>query len=46
MNTCVHLLHNAQLVLEWEMFLTKVVTYKTKHNLESKICFNNHSKVV
>ena len=29
------LLHSAQLVLEWEMILTKVVTNKTTHILGS-----------
>jgi len=46
MNTYVHLLHSAQLVLEREIFLTKVVTHSTTHILDSKVYFNNRSKLV
>jgi len=35
MKPYVHLYHSAQLVLEWVMFRTKVVTNKTAHILGS-----------
>jgi hypothetical protein len=45
MKTYLHLLHSVQLVLEWKMFLTKVVTNKTTHILGS-FFFLNHGKIV